>query len=94
MSRIEVPRPQYLCQILDEDVVYRMKNGKVEVGVVVESCENVSSDDEDEQPDPVLGVGFKRLQPGQAKVAWYPKGNTEVLAENKVNVCIQMLTWY
>ncbi|RWS10292.1 Ubiquitin-conjugating enzyme E2 O-like protein, partial [Dinothrombium tinctorium] len=81
-------RSTFVCDYFDEDIVYRItKRGKTEFGVIVESCENASSDEEDEEWDKrFLDKSWKRLKPGHTKIAWYPKGNTEVLPEKKVKL--------
>lgn len=69
-----------ICEYFDEDVVWRFgKNGKVELGIVTESCENASDDESDSEDE-----DWKRLKPGFAKVAWHPLGNTQVINEKKV----------
>ncbi|KAI1291790.1 (E3-independent) E2 ubiquitin-conjugating enzyme [Halotydeus destructor] len=81
-----VQRKRFVCSFFDEDVVCRVdRTGKLEFGVVVESCENASSDDE-ETTDSLLLCGIKRTRPGYAKIAWYPKGSTEVVEESKLKL--------
>lgn len=79
-------KSRFLCDLFDEDVVYRLgRSGKPEMGVVVENCEDASSDDEAEASvDSAMVSKKKKISSGYAKVAWYPKGNTEVLLEKKV----------
>ncbi|RWS27952.1 E2/E3 hybrid ubiquitin-protein ligase UBE2O-like protein [Leptotrombidium deliense] len=81
-------RSTFVCDYFDEDIVYRIsKRGKTEFGVVVENCENASSDEEDDDNSGHwYRDSWKRLKPGLTKIAWYPKGNTEVVAEKKVKL--------
>ncbi|KAL4240344.1 E2/E3 hybrid ubiquitin-protein ligase ube2o [Mactra antiquata] len=66
------------CCIFDEDeVCIPTSSGGFKYGMVVESSECVSSDD-DSEPDE------SRVQRGQVKVAWHPSGTETVVAEDKV----------
>ena len=65
------------CAIFDEDeVCMPISNGGFKYGLVVESSEYISSDEDDEEED--------RVQKGTVKVAWHPNGNETVVPENKV----------
>jgi len=75
-------KQKYVCDFFEEDVVYRDGRRNLEYGVVLESCENASSDEED---DFDFLTASKRIKPGEAKVAWYPKGNPEVVTEKGVS---------
>lgn len=68
-------------QYFYEDEVYRFnKKGKLELGMVLENAEFVSSDEEfdvDEED---------KVTKGSIRVAWYPKGEEQVLQERKVRL--------
>ena len=66
-------------QYFYEDEIYRFnKNGRLELGMVLENAEFISSDeDSDDDND------FK-VTKGSIRVAWHPKGEEQVLAERKV----------
>ena len=51
------------------------------VGVVVESKENSDDSDDDDFDE---SEKKNKLEPGFVKVAWYPKGKTQVVPEKKV----------
>lgn len=73
---------KYLCQYFEEDLVYRTTpGGCLQVGVVLESNENSDSSDDDDEEEESTST---RLKPGSAKVAWYPKGSTQIIREKKV----------
>ncbi|XP_053200376.1 (E3-independent) E2 ubiquitin-conjugating enzyme-like [Panonychus citri] len=76
------------CDFFDEDIVYRLNNkGQIEVGIVVESCENASSSDDDSDTESgEAKKKLKRLKPGTTGVSWYPRGNFENLPEKKVKL--------
>ncbi|WAQ97250.1 UBE2O-like protein [Mya arenaria] len=66
------------CSIFDEDeVCIPSSSGGFKYGLVVESSEYLSSDDEDNTPE-------ERVQKGQIKVAWHPSGEETVVDEEKV----------
>ncbi|XP_052766906.1 (E3-independent) E2 ubiquitin-conjugating enzyme UBE2O-like [Mya arenaria] len=66
------------CSIFDEDeVCIPFSSGGFKYGLVVESSEYLSSDDEDNTPE-------ERVQKGQIKVAWHPSGEETVVDEEKV----------
>lgn len=68
-------------QYFYEDEVYRFnRKGKLELGMVLENAEFVSSDEEfdvDEED---------KVTKGSIRVAWYPKGEEQVLQERKVTL--------
>lgn len=84
-----------LCDYFDEDLVIRIdKKGLRQLGLVIESSENASSDDDDDDDDTDSDrdddgsnhkYGWKRIKPGYAKVAWYPNGETQLVNEKKVH---------
>ncbi|KAK7079276.1 E2/E3 hybrid ubiquitin-protein ligase ube2o [Halocaridina rubra] len=73
-------------QYFYEDEVYRFnKNGHLELGMVLENAEFVSSDEEydvDEED---------KVTKGSIRVAWYPKGEEQVLPERKVGLADRSL---
>ncbi|XP_042893465.1 (E3-independent) E2 ubiquitin-conjugating enzyme-like isoform X2 [Penaeus japonicus] len=73
-------------QYFYEDEVYRFnKKGKLELGMVLENAEFVSSDEEfdvDEED---------KVTKGSIRVAWYPKGEEQVLQERKVGLADRSL---
>lgn len=72
------------CKFFDEDAVYRINKKKyVDVGLVLENSEFISSDEE--QSDDPDYHGWERMKKGHVRVAWYPNGAEEVLPERKVN---------
>lgn len=74
---------KYLCQYFEEDLVYRTTpGGCLQVGVVLESNENSDSSDDEEEEDSTCKR--LKLRPGSAKIAWYPKGSSQVVREKKV----------
>lgn len=75
------------CKFFDEDAVYRINKKKyVDVGLVLENSEFISSDEE--QSDDPDYHGWERMKKGHVRVAWYPNGAEEVLPERKVNIPI------
>lgn len=65
------------CSIFDEDeVCIPTSSGGFKYGLVVESSEYISSDEDDSDDE-------NRVQKGQVKVAWHPRGDETVVAENK-----------
>ncbi|XP_068204113.1 (E3-independent) E2 ubiquitin-conjugating enzyme UBE2O isoform X3 [Palaemon carinicauda] len=73
-------------QYFYEDEVYRFnKKGNLELGMVLENAEFVSSDEEfdvDEED---------KVTKGCIRVAWYPKGEEQVLPERKVGLADRSL---
>jgi ubiquitin-conjugating enzyme E2 O len=66
------------CSIFDEDeVCVRTSSDTYKYGLVVESSEYISSDEEDEDDE-------NRVQKGQVKVAWHPSGDENIVSEKKV----------
>ena len=66
-------------QYFYEDEVYRFnKKGNLELGMVLENAEFVSSDEESD------GDEEDKVTKGSIRVAWYPKGEEQVLPERKV----------
>lgn len=73
------------CKFFDEDAVYRINKKKfVDVGLVLENSEFISSDEE--QSDDPDYHGWERMKKGHVRVAWYPNGAEEVLPEKKVSI--------
>lgn len=66
------------CSIFDEDeVCIPTSSGGFKYGLVVESSEYISSDEDEDDNE-------NRVQRGQVKVAWHPNGNETVVSEKKV----------
>ena len=71
-----------LCQYFEEDLVYQVSSGgSLQVGVIIESNENSDSDEDD---DDESQTAKSKLEPGTAKVAWYPKGKPQIVVEKRV----------
>ena len=69
------------CAIFEEDeVLYQSEKG-CKWGLVLESSEYASSDDE--EVDESVWQNVKR---GTVRVAWHPSGEEEVIAENQVSM--------
>ena len=67
------------CCIFDEDeVCIPTSSGGFKYGLVVESSEYISSDDEESEPPEDI------VKRGQVKVAWHPSGDETVMDEDKV----------
>ena len=67
------------CSIFEEDeVCIPTSTGGFKYGLVVESSEYISSDEDDDEFE-------NRVQKGTVKIAWHPSGDETVVAENKVN---------
>jgi len=73
-----------LCQLFEEDAVSVKRDGQFRCGVVIESSEHVSSD-EDGDNDDDISTDCK-LQRGTVRVAWHPEGTEEVVNENTVSL--------
>ena len=66
------------CTIFDEDeVCIPASAGGFKYGLVVESSEYISSDEEDDEYE-------NKVQKGTVKVAWHPSGDETVVVENTV----------
>ncbi|XP_035223803.1 (E3-independent) E2 ubiquitin-conjugating enzyme-like isoform X2 [Stegodyphus dumicola] len=78
------------CKFFDEDAVYKINKKKfVDVGLVLENSEFISSDDEESDgPD---YKDWERMKKGHIRVAWHPNGVEEVLPEKKVKLCDRSL---
>ena len=68
------------CMIFEEDEVLKKDNNGYMYGLVLESSEYVSSDEEDEEDN----LYFERVKKGTIRVAWHPEGCEEVVTEKKV----------
>ena len=71
-----------LCRLFEEDAVTATRDGQYRCGVVLESSEYVSSD---EDGDEDICADYK-LRRGTVRVAWHPEGTEEVVDENTVNL--------
>lgn len=70
-----------ICKFFDEDAVYKINKKKfVDVGLVLENSEYLSSDED----DPEYREWGERMKKGHIRVAWHPNGAEEVLPEKKV----------
>ena len=66
------------CSIFEEDeVCIPTSSGGFKYGLVVESSQYLSSDEEDEEDE-------DRVRRGTVKVAWHPNGEETVVTEKKV----------
>ncbi|XP_069958652.1 (E3-independent) E2 ubiquitin-conjugating enzyme UBE2O isoform X5 [Cherax quadricarinatus] len=73
-------------QYFYEDEVYRFnKKGNLELGMVLENAEFVSSDEESDVDEEY------KVTKGSIRVAWYPKGEEQVLPERKVGLADRSL---
>ena len=66
--------------MFEEDEVYVVGEKGYKCGLVLESSEYVSSDEED---DP--NFAYERVRRGTVRVAWHPRGDEEVVPENRVS---------
>lgn len=67
-------------QYFYEDEVFRFSNkGQLELGMVLENAEFVPSDEDSDQEEEA------KVTKGSIRVAWYPKGEEQVLPERKVS---------
>ena len=69
----------------EDEVCIKTPNG-YKCGLVVESSEYISSDEEDEDFEDIV------VKRGTCRVAWHPDGEEQVIDEDKV--CTQTLTNY
>ena len=67
------------CTIFEEDEVSISGVNGFKCGLVLESSEYVSSDEEDEE-----NSLFERVKKGTIRVAWHPDGEEEIIPEKKV----------
>ncbi|XP_052265648.1 (E3-independent) E2 ubiquitin-conjugating enzyme-like isoform X2 [Dreissena polymorpha] len=66
------------CSFFDEDeICIPTSSGGFKYGLVVETSDDLSSDEEDEFDDSIV-------RQGQVKVAWHPKGEETVVDESKI----------
>ncbi|XP_055938770.1 (E3-independent) E2 ubiquitin-conjugating enzyme UBE2O-like isoform X2 [Argiope bruennichi] len=80
-----------ICKFFDEDAVYKINKKKfIDVGLVLENSEYLSSDDE-QSDDPDYKDWGERMKKGHIRVAWHPNGAEEVLPEKKVKLCDRSL---
>ncbi|KAG8188229.1 hypothetical protein JTE90_021250 [Oedothorax gibbosus] len=79
------------CKFFDEDAVYKINKKKfVDVGLVLENSEYLSSEEE-HSDDPDYRDWDERMKKGHIRVAWHPNGVEEVLPEKKVRLCDRSL---
>jgi len=78
-----------LCRLFEEDAVSVTRDGQFRCGVVIESSESVSSDEDDGDDDG--GTADYKLQRGTVRVAWYPEGTEEVVNENTASLLINLV---
>ena len=67
------------CSVFEEDEVFVITEKGYKCGLVLESSEYVSSDEED---DP--NFAYERVRKGTVRVAWHPTGDETVITENQV----------
>ncbi|GFR31137.1 hypothetical protein TNCT_501892 [Trichonephila clavata] len=80
-----------ICKFFDEDAVYKINKKKfIDVGLVLENSEYLSSDEEQSE-DPDYRDWGERMKKGHIRVAWHPNGAEEVLPEKKVKLCDRSL---
>jgi len=82
MAETNLSSNMTLCRLFEDDAVSVTRDGQFRCGVVIESAESVSSD-EDEGDDDSCTADYK-LRRGTVRVAWYPEGTEEVVNENTV----------
>ena len=71
-----------------EDEVYRFnKKGQLQLGMVLENAELVSSDEESDVDEE------DKVTKGNIRVAWYPSGDELVLSERKVRHILIVRLW-
>jgi len=68
------------CTIFEEDEVCLSTDKGFKCGLVLESSEYVSSDEDEEDPP-----FFERVRKGTIRVAWHPEGDEEVIPEGKAS---------
>ena len=71
------------CSIFEEDEVFIFDEKGYRCGLVLESAEYASSDEEDDPMD-FTKFDYERVQKGTVRVAWHPDGEEQVVQENKV----------
>ena len=69
------------CSVFEEDEIYAFDEQGFKIGLVLESSEYVSSD-EDDDPD----FDYDRVKRGTVRVAWHPNGGEELVAEKDVSI--------
>ena len=74
------------CSVFEEDQIYAFDHLGYKVGLVLESSEYVSSDEEDD-PD----FDYDRVKRGTVRVAWHPVGMEEVVAEKEVRYGLSII---
>ena len=70
------------CSIFEEDEVSVITNKGYKCGLVVESSEYVSSDEEEDSYSPEFV--YQRVRKGLVRVAWHPDGQEDVVQEKSV----------
>ena len=66
------------CRVFEEDEVSVIDGKILKCGLVLESTEFVSSDEDEDNPY------ISKLKKGAIRVAWHPDGTEEELDESKV----------
>ena len=65
------------CVIFEEDEICAEIDGSLQFGLVIESSEYASSDEEDDEV-------WHNVKSGTVRVAWHPSGKEEVIPESNV----------
>ena len=78
-----LPSTVTICGLFENDAVSLKRNGQFRCGVIANSSEDVSSDDEDFDDDI---SNDDKLRRGKVRVAWHPEATAEVLNENTVSI--------
>ena len=68
--------------IFEEDEVSVTEGGIFKCGLVRESAEYMSSEDEEDDESDII---FEKVTAGTVRVVWHPDGTEEVIQENKVS---------
>lgn len=81
--RLTMQTQKQTAKFFSEDLIYRSgRDGKCQVGLVTGSYDE-SEDEDDSEHD--SSHEKEKVAPGFTKVAWYPTGKTQIIAENKVS---------
>jgi ubiquitin-conjugating enzyme E2 O len=67
------------CNIFEEDEVYKITRDGISYGLVLETAEYTSSDEEEDNFE-----NEDKVKKGSLRVAWHPEGSEEVVKEDEV----------
>lgn len=74
-------------QLFSEDVIRRVQGNKLRLGLVLENYDNTSDEGEsDTDSDSSSDGDVPKSKKGHLLVAWYPKGRTEVIPHQEVEL--------